>query len=172
MEVEAVGLGYEMKNFIGILLIVLNSACVSVNVGGKKASKAEDVKYETPSSPFSSLNAEGADKAWQNKNNGNTIAFQSTCNDQADPPLDAIQAEVLSVFGDVKVEKTSTKEFNGREALSTIAEGVVDGVRTKTELLIFKKNDCSYTLSYVGVAKRFAEDQARFTQFVNSFGAP
>jgi hypothetical protein len=164
--------GYFMKNFLGITLVFFFSGCVSVNVGPKKASKAEGVRFETPASPFAALNSEGADKAWLNKTNGNTIAYQSTCNDANDPPLDAIQSEILSVFGNVKIEKTATTEFNGREALRTEAEGVVDGVKTRTELLIFKKNDCTYTLSYVGVAKRFAEDQARFAQFVQSFGAP
>ncbi len=163
---------YFMR-FIGIVLCALVcTACVSVNVGPKKASKADGVKFQAPGSPFGSLNSEGADQAWLNKNNGNTIAYQSTCNDPNDPPLDAIQNEILSVFNDVKIEKTSTTQFNGREALSSEAEGVVDGVKTRTELLIFKKNDCTYTLSYVGVAKRFSEDQARFAQFVQSFGAP
>jgi hypothetical protein len=161
-----------MRIIVSFLLLGFCSACVSVSVGGKKAHKASDVNYKSPSSPFSSIKSEGADQAWLNKNNGNTISYQSSCDDPADPPLDAIQSEILSVFGDVKVEKSDTISFNGREALSTVAQGVVDGVPTKTELLLFKKNDCTYTLSYVGVAKHFAEDQARFAQFVQSFGAP
>ena len=159
-------------NLSVLLLFVSLCGCVSVNIGGKKGQKSEDVKYRAPSSPFQSLQSDGADHAWLNKSNGNSIAFHSSCNDPADPPLEAVQAEILSAFEDTKILKSENKTFNGREALNTEAEGAVDGVKTKTELMIFKKNSCVYSLSYVGVVKHFTEDQAKFRDFMASFEAP
>lgn len=147
-------------------------ACVSVNVGGgKKTKRAEDVKFEPPPAPFKELSARDADSAWQNKRNGNTISYLSTCNDPADPPLESLQSEMLSALEDLRVLRSETRTYNAREALATEAEGMVDGIPTRIETMIFKKNDCIFTLSFVGLSKTFVEDQNRFHEFLNHFEA-
>ncbi|MNT62031.1 hypothetical protein D3C72_1997190 [compost metagenome] len=63
-------------------------------------------------------------------------------------------------------------QFNGREAQRTIATGDIDGVPVKLSLMIFKKNNCNYTLSYGGVAKEFVREDRYFDEFLKSFKAP
>jgi hypothetical protein len=62
--------------------------------------------------------------------------------------------------------------FNGREALSNEVEGLVDGVRTRIHAVVFKKNNCLYTLSYIGVAPAYPKDHPHFDEFLRSFKAP
>jgi hypothetical protein len=155
-----------------IALGALFSGCVSVNIGGKKLEKSSDISFKAPTAPFTEFEAQGADSAWRNRKNGNSISFLSTCNDPTDPPLSTLQTEMLSTLDNVRVIRSETTSYNAREALSTEAEGMVEGIKTRLELLIFKKNQCIYTLSFVGVATRFGEDQDKFHEFLKTFEAP
>ncbi len=163
----------KRRSFISLLaLCLLISACVSVNIGPKKATRSEKVSFREPQSPFQALSGTKADHAWQNKGNGNSISYFSTCNDPSDPPLDAVQREMFSDIENQTVLKNEARNFNGREALMSEIEGLVDGVKTRIDLMVFKKNDCIYSISYVGVAKSFAQDMSAFTQFLENFRAP
>lgn len=148
------------------------ASCVTVNLGGGKTTTAQGVSYSQPEKPFEEIKLKDADHAWQNKDNGNTISYLSTCNDPADPSLKAARGDFLASLNSLKIISESESEFNGREALATVAEGRVDGVLTKLELLLFKKNNCLYTLSYVALAKTFAENQEAYAKFSESFRAP
>jgi hypothetical protein len=56
--------------------------------------------------------------------------------------------------------------------LTTVAEGRVDGVLTRLELMLFKKNNCLYTLSYVALTKSFNDNREAYSKFSESFKAP
>lgn len=155
-----------------IAYLAFGSGCVSVNIGPGKTERSADVTFTAPDAPFSPIDGSKADGAWQNRGNGNTISFLSTCNDPADPPLEAVARELFTDLKDAKTIANETTIFNGREALSTEVEGRIDGVFTRIRALVFKKNACLYTLSYIGVARSFAADRASFDRFLKSFQAP
>ena len=148
------------------------TACVSVNLGPKKGQRSDNVAYKAPAAPFVAIDARGADSAWQNAANGNTISYHSVCNDPTDPSLEDIQKELISALEEARVLRSASTRHDGREALSSETEGLVDGVATRLETLVFKKNNCIYTLTYVGVAKSFPDDLERFQEFLKSFEAP
>lgn len=148
------------------------ASCVTVNLGGGKITTADGVSYSKPTSPFQEIKLKDADHAWQNRDNGNTISYLSTCNDPADPTLESARGEYLGGLTNLKIVDEKETEFNGRGALTTTAEGNVDGVRTRLQLVIFKKNNCLYTLSYVAVAKQFNQGAEQFQNFTESFKAP
>lgn len=151
---------------------LLMTSCVSVNLSGGKVKKADNVKYFEPQPPFLSIDNQQVDKGWQNKNNGNTIAFLSECNSKTEISLKMMETESLSSLANLKVLKSEVSSFNDRESLSTLAEGQVDGVQVKLQLLLFKKNDCNYTLSFVGRKKFFDKDSSIFQKFYEEFKAP
>lgn len=155
-----------------VFVVALFGGCVSVNIGPAKTEKSEGVKLKAPARPFEKFEARGADQAWKSQSSGNLISYLSTCNDPADPSLETIQAELLAALEDVRVLRTSDRDFNGRRALNSEAEGLIDGVKTRLELLAFKKNNCTYSLTYLGLASRFDEERAQFQAFMNSFEAP
>ena len=154
------------------LAVFAAPACVSVNIGGKKISKAARVDLREPSAPFMKWQSKNADGAWVNKKTGNTISYLSTCNDPSDPSVESAMRELLSSLDDAKTVTSGIETYNGREALHTDASGLVDGVKTRVEVVVFKRNDCVYTLSYVAVMKAFEGDQPRFKEFLDGFRAP
>lgn len=157
---------------ISILPAFALASCVTVNLGGQKTTTAQGVSYTQPKKPFEEIKLKDADQAWQNNDNGSTISFLSTCNDPADPALLAARSDFLASLTGLKIISETESEFNGREALSTVAEGRVDGVLTRVELMLFKKNNCLYTLSFVALEKNFNENHAAYGEFVQSFKAP
>ncbi len=164
--------GRVIPFFLALSAPAIFCACVSVTLGKDKSKRASDIQFKAPSNPFKEMNVSGADEAWQNKSNGNMISFLSTCNDPADPSLEAVQGDLLSALDDLRVINSEKQTFNSRLALTTEAEGFIDGVRTRLETLVFKKNNCIYALSYVGVDKSFADDRGQFRDFVKTFEAP
>lgn len=152
----------------GALAII---ACISVKIPTGKGTTAKDVVYQAPSKPYEDIKNAAADKAWISGATGNTISYLSECNGSADPSLQQLENEMLTVLNKLKIVETKELEFNGRDARSTIAEGELDGVPVKTELLIFKKNGCNFTLSYGGVLKNFNQERKHFQQFTQNFNA-
>jgi hypothetical protein len=154
------------------LFTTLHMGCISVQMGPKKPEPARGVSFQAPGKPFVEISPPGADSAWQDKGSGNTISFSSTCHDSGDPSLDSIQSDLVGELDNPHILQSEHLTFNDRDALHSQVEGTVEGVKTRLELLVFKKNDCIYSLSYVAVSKSFATNQAQFKEFQTSFKAP
>lgn len=146
-------------------------ACVSVKLPSGTGTPAKDLKYNAPDSPFQEIKVNSGDKAWLSGATGNTISYLSDCNGNADPTLEQLQTDSLGVLDKLKISQSKTFDYNGREALRTLAEGEVDGVPVKTDLVVFKKNGCNFTITYGGVAKTFDSEKRTFEKFLESFKA-
>lgn len=165
----------KLTNICRSLLICLTfavSACVSVNIGPKSGERSKGVSFNVPGAPYQNLKESQADGAWQNRRNGNSISYFSTCNDPADPPLEFAARELFNELKDMSVVRNGQATFNGREALDQEVEGKVDGIITRVRALVFKKNGCLYTLSYIGVPRAFEADRNVFNEFLRGFQAP
>ncbi len=62
--------------------------------------------------------------------------------------------------------------FQGRAARRVQVKGVVDGVPSIVDLLIFKRNNCIYILNYVGLEQYHGADEKQFEGFLERFQAP
>lgn len=155
-----------------IALIVLTVGCVTVTLsGGKKRTTAEGIIFTAPTS-FRAIKVESADHAWQNRQNGNSISVHSSCGDETDLSLKQLLLLSVSDLEDVVVVDQKDLTFNNREALRSHLSGRVDGVPTEIETLVFKKNRCTFNLTYVGVKKYFSSGIHVFEEFLTSFKAP
>ncbi len=154
------------------LFTLLLASCVSVNLPSTSGHKAEKVSYLEPSDPFSEITAKDSDQAWISAENGNTISYISDCNNPVDPPLSQLENEILGVLNNQKTISSNQINFNSREALQTVAQGIVDGVLVKMKLVTFKKNNCSYSLVYGGVESKFDLEVQHFEKFLKEFKAP
>lgn len=174
----------ELKlTWFAILLAMVCSAtaCVSVNLGGGKVEKSDGVKF-TPPLGFKALDNGRADSAWNNASTGSTIAFQSNCGDTSDAPLESIATDLFADFEQSKDTRNERIAFDGREALDREVEGKVDGVSTRVRAIIYKKNKCSYVLTFVALTKSLVADTknkaaingdaTQFERFAASFKAP
>lgn len=160
-------------SFFILMLVPALTACVSVNLGPSNTTKrASGVEYVEPGKPFSKKSIEDVDAAWKNEANGNSISYVSDCKDVTDPSLDQITGGLLGGLSGVKREIDEIVTIQGREGKRVLASGKVDGVPTHIDLLVFKRNQCIYILSYVGVSKAFATDRGAFNKFIEGFRAP
>lgn len=164
--------GRSLKFAAVMSWLILQPGCVSVQLGPKGPDLAKSVRYAAPGQPFQEFNLQDVDKAWKNSKNGNSIAYRSACNDPVETELDSLQQAIMEGLDSAKLETNERTAFNGRDALHSVVQGKLDGVATKIELMIFKKNNCTYTLTYVALPKNFATDQSAFQQFLKSFEAP
>lgn len=159
--------------FILTATFLIGAGCVTVKLGsGEDGKRAVGLSVREPSAPFAKDAQPDVDAAWKNPRNGNMISYLSDCSDPSDPPLDHIVQSTLSGLSQLQYEGNSSPTFQGREARRVLASGKVDGVPTEIELLVFKRNMCTYILSYVGVHNSFAENRADFQKFIDGFKAP
>lgn len=154
-----------------ILSLTLTS-CVSLQLSGGKFSPAKGVEYKEPLAPFKEIKSTNADKAWINEKSGNTISYLSECGNSNEPTLQQLQNESLSSLN--RLEQINEEEitYNGRAAILSKNKGELDGVPVQISLLVFKKNGCSYTLSFGGVATKASLDEKNFQYFKDNFKAP
>lgn len=157
--------------FICGLAFLSSIGCVSVDLGPKAGEKTKRVRLQEPVAPFEKVSIEGMDKAWQDKKSGNTLGYISECGGR-ELSLDQLENEARSVLVASQLTNRLTGEFNQRESLESWSEGLVDGVKVRLAILVFKKNGCQYTLTYAGPAKSFNLSATAFTNFKQGFVAP
>lgn len=155
---------------IGISLSAIS--CVTINVGDNDLSKADGIQFSPPPSPFQELKTSSADEAWQNKATGSSISFVSSCGESQEPTLEQIRKTTIDGIANIEITKEEKMNFNQREALDSIITGKVDGVAIQSRILIFKKNNCNYSISYVSLKEKFQNEQSVFENFLRSFKAP
>lgn len=154
--------------FLGSLF----TGCISLQLPGSKNQRAKNVQTLDPVKPFKKIKADNADQTWISSNTGNTISFLSECGNANDTSLQIIESESLGAISNLSRNKTQELNYNGRQAQQTEATGEVDGVKVKIVLLVFKKNGCSYLISYGGVEKDFDQELSHFETFKENFKAP
>ena len=161
-----------MKNyFLFFAALFFLNGCVSVQITPNKSRKAQDAKFQEPSSPFKKLQIENADSAWQSQKTGNTIAFISECNGN-DQSLNSLERESLATMSKAQLLKSQPIDFSGREALESFIEGQVDGINVKLSQIIFKKNGCNFILSYVGRKESFETETNIFDAWKKTVRVP
>jgi hypothetical protein len=151
---------------------LLSASCVSVNIGPKAGEHSKQVSFTAPPAPYQALKQTNADNAWQNPKNGNTISYFSTCNDPSDPSIESVGSDLLSELREAKEVSKATVLFNGREGLDQEVEGRVEGIPTKIRAMVFKKNGCVFSVSFIGVSRAFDSDRKVFNEFLKGFKAP
>ena len=151
---------------------VLFCSCVSVGIDKPKVQHSSSVEFMAPSSPFEKFEAKNLDSAWKNSKNGNSISYLSDCNTENDPSHEAILDGIVASVPHKKVLSSEMIQFNNRKALQAKVSGSVDGVETLFEVLVLKKNNCIYVLTYVGLNDSFKRDLSTFEKFKEGFKVP
>lgn len=169
-------MSFIKQNIFSVFLFTLLAfftACVSVELPKKtQVVKSTEVTFVAPRSPFVSMESADLDQGWKNPQNGNSISFISECNSSVDPSLENIHNGVIKGIESVEVSKSEKINYNGRQALRSTVVGNVDGVASKIDFVILKKNGCTYVITYVALQSKFDENAAEFEKFVEGFKAP
>jgi hypothetical protein len=112
------------------------------------------------------------DLAWQNSKTGNTLAVLTECSETIDPSLKSLEGEMVQALDTPNTLKSENSVFEDRESLRSLVAGKVDGVPVKMDILTFKKNSCSYILTYMGKSEKFDQDHQIFENFLKGFKVP
>lgn len=147
------------------------SACVSLSLSPEtKVSK--DLYFAEPQSNFESRDSDNLDGYFVEPASGNSISIKSSCYDPADPKIETLEVAAFSGMTVVKEVKRAKTQFSKREALHSLKEVRIDGVPVMVEMLIFKKNNCNYLISHVGVKTNFNKTKNDFDSFLKNVRAP
>jgi hypothetical protein len=158
-----------MKHFFNILFLALfMSACVSVNLPGSKVIKSKDVSFKSPDKPFKSSQSPNSDEIWESTNTASTISYYSSCSEN-EPSLKSILSSSLQGLENFKILKEDNIQINEREGINSVVEGQLEGVPVKLQVIVFKKNSCSYHLTYVALKENFDKEVNDFNNFRKNF---
>jgi hypothetical protein len=102
---------------------------------------------------------------------GGTILANATCKDVSDVPLDVLANQELFGVDGQQEERREMFTLDGRVALREELSGTLDGVRVRMDLVVLKKDDCTYDLSLIASADAFEAREADFWRFVRAFRA-
>jgi len=100
---------------------------------------------------------------------GGSIVVNSTCRGIKDLPLDVLVNQ--SLFGVEQKREFSRQTFtlDGRLALRVRLSGAMDGVPVDMDLVVLKKDDCTYDLQLVAGEAVFPDRDSDFWAFVQGF---
>lgn len=153
-----------------ILTSLFASGCVSVGINtNKKSPKSDSVVFSEPSKPFEEIKSDTGDKTWLSGKTGNTISYLSECNLNSDSKLEEILTESTSFIDDKKEVSNEEKMYNQRKSVQSVLTGNVDGINVQMFIVIFRKNQCLYTLTYGGTENNFNEEKKIFLNFLDNF---
>ena len=156
----------------GSLFFLVFASCVSVNLKSNPPTKSEGYSFQAPSRDFVRLKGGHTDHAWQNQQTGNTIAVLSECSESRDPSLSTLESETVQAMNNTEILQTKESHFQGRASRRSVAQGSLDGIAVKMDILTFKKNACAYTLTYMGRSSVFESEKSAFEDFVKGFIVP
>ncbi|MFN8792195.1 MAG: hypothetical protein ACK5Y2_12140 [Bdellovibrionales bacterium] len=156
---------------IGVFMTFFLSSCISVKVPFEANSKASNVSFQNPSSPYIPLETEIADSAWISERTANTISYLSECKSQ-NADLEAIAMDTIKGIDRVKVEKRESQQVSGHPALEIIAVGTVDRSPVKIAVTTVRHGNCVVNISYGGLLKHFSQELGHYQDFKKGFRIP
>lgn len=154
-----------------IFISAIINGCVSVQIPPTIIEKAKNISHKAPASPFKYSKSKSSDQMWVSNKTASTISYFTSCS-PSEPTLKAIRTNAFASLESVEVSKEENVQINEREGLKSNIEGKLEGVPVKVQFIVFKKNSCSYHLSYVALKENFDKEVDAFTNFIKTFKAP
>jgi hypothetical protein len=106
--------------------------------------------------------------AWRNPAGG-TIMVNALCEGIRDVPLDVLTNQALFGLEQKQEHSRETFTLDGRAAQRTRLSASLDGVPVELDLVVLKKDGCTYDFQLVASAKAFADREGEFWRFVQGF---
>ena len=112
--------------------------------------------------------ARGADLVWHHREGG-MAAASAQCPSGEDVPLDVLTRHLLFGFESQRQLGRALLTLDGRQALRTHLRAEFDGVPIELDLVVLKKDGCTYDLQLIAAPGPFAARQRDFDAFVQGF---
>jgi hypothetical protein len=103
---------------------------------------------------------------------GGTMAASTSCDDADDVPLTVLTNHILIGVEARREHSRVPLVIAGRAALRTRVDGTVDGVGVTLDLVVLKKDGCTYDLVLVTAPAAYAQRRPDFERFIAAFTPP
>lgn len=154
--------------------LLLSATLVACTAGSYEGAvfRRGDLAYKTGglSPAWKRIRVEDANLAFKHPGGGAIIA-NAICGEAMidDVPLDVLLNQ--SLFGVSDIHETEREEMNldSRAALRAHITGAMDGVPIELELVVLKKDNCTFDFQLVAGPEEFEERRPDFQQFYKAF---
>ena len=174
--------------FIAIIvfpLLILNSCSVAQFVKHYASSgdlkegdlkgvvyQSDDTSYEIGSLPrdWTRVNIKGGDLAFRNALYNATITVDSTCSpNKSQYSLEVLSESLLIGIQNKEIQATKIMTVDSQPAMYRVYNGEFGGVPIKIVVVVFKKGNCIYDLTYASSAESFSRGKMGFDDFIHRF---
>lgn len=108
--------------------------------------------------------------SWYNPERRAAISTDVLCeNSMGDKPLESIAGDIAASIDDRRVTGTRDFMLDGRGALRESVVGTVDGVPMNMEIVVLKKNNCSFNMAAIVPPEELSAVMPDFETFVGGF---
>lgn len=146
------------------------TSCISVGIPATQIVSSQTLKYTDPKPPFIKAGLKGLEASWKSNQTSNIITLQSNCSSDTESTLDSMEADAKSAFDQAVQINTREYLFLERKAKRSLIKGDIDGVGLMMDILVFKKDGCSYTIAFSG--RKLDSESELFETFVNGLRIP
>jgi hypothetical protein len=158
------------SNLAALCLFALTSACGAAFDGS--TFRGEGFAFRVPQKPASwtVLKTTANAITYRDAASEGTIAVTGRCKvDGDDVPLASLTQHLFIQFTERSIESQETVPFDGREAMHTVLVAKLDGVPSKFDVWVLKKDGCVYDMYFFAPPARFAEGVAAWSSYVHGF---
>lgn len=163
----------NIKTIVAYLLfasVFAFSACNNATYKGNIYEDNQNVyQAVSPGKGWKRIGTKDADLAFWNSDIAAFIMVNSTCDDYKDAPLESLSNHLF--FGIEKKKYIEQKRvlLDGRQAVYTVVEGLLDGARIRVAAYTMVKNYCTYDISYSAPLKVYDKGFKDFDAVMEHF---
>ena len=152
----------------GTILLVLAGCATSSFSGDVYRDAQTDYRVGHLDATWHRFNLSGSDLAFRNEAGGSIMA-NAMCAGIKDVPLDVLTNQALMGLEQKQEHSREVTTLDGRAALRTRLSATLDGVPVELDLVVLKRDACTYDFELVAGSKVFADRQPDFWRFVQGF---
>ena len=158
-----------MKKILLLILITVLSACSSSENNGaySKSKLVENNLSKAIQKPWSQIDSEGSDLAFNNKSTNSIFIFNSACRKFDPSNLPTLTNSILTGIDGVEILEKFSTTHQERDAVVVVAKGTVDGISRYFRILTTQKNNCIYDHALISTSEaNLKKDTVDFNKFI------
>lgn len=156
---------------IVVLAVLCVISCSTLGTYGEGVYENDYTVYRAPEPGpgWERLSIGDADLAFWNKKLAAFIMVNSTCNEYRDAPVAALANHLFIGIEKKKFIKQDGAPLDGRQAIYSEVEGMMDGAPVRVAAYTLVKNYCTYDLSYSAPLSVFETGRPAFEKLAGRF---
>jgi len=166
---------YRLQDRGGAVLLILVmlfalSSCATTGSfrDGVLDKKETRYKITVPGNTWRPVRVGGADIAYFNETSKAVLLVHATCEGFRDAPVKALASHLFFGIEEKRVLVREERPMDGRQAVYTELEGMLDGAPVKVAAYTMLKNYCLYDVAYSAPPDSFETDRAQFESIAKS----